>query len=223
MLRACVIFFVVCASLLLMSDTHAVEAKPTDPDLPQPLDLNVTQPLLESSPFTRALNLSESLALTGIAYVKGKPVATIMDKITKQRFLVSEEPNAQGWRLAEANANSELKLANVKLIVGTEVVSIRYSDAQIAPEKKGSGGGGSYGPSRVPTEQEIMGKDEKGAYIRGMPYLSDDDRAKFRDVPREVREKFLEVVHDHRDTLFKASHEERATFVKKVFDSVMRK
>ena len=96
-------------AIILAGSTVAFAAdtkkKPVaDPELPQPLDSTVAQPLLDSSPFTRALNLSDSLTLTGIAYIQGKPVATIFDKNKKTSHVVSEEPNAQGWKLAEANA-----------------------------------------------------------------------------------------------------------------------
>ena len=108
-----IILTVLCAALLTPL-SRAAEAKTPDPDLPQPLDLNVTQSLLQSSPFTRALNLSEQLALTGIAYVQGKAVATLVDKATKKSYLVSETPNAEGWRLAEASASNEIKRSQKK-------------------------------------------------------------------------------------------------------------
>ena len=47
----------------------------SDPDLPKPLDATVAQGLITNPPFTRALNLSDSLQLTGVASVGGKPVA----------------------------------------------------------------------------------------------------------------------------------------------------
>ncbi len=75
-------------------------------------------------------------------------------------------------------------------------------------------------PSKIPTPEEITGHDEKGAYVRGMPYLNDEDRERFRvSISREVREKFLSIVHDNREVLFKASHEERAAFAKKALDA----
>ena len=197
---------------------HAADPKAPDLDLPQPLDAGAAKKMLDHPPFTRALNLSESLQLTGVAFVAGKPVATIKDRTTNQTYVVTGEPNAQGWKLASATPASQLKHAEVRIIIGSEEVPVHYSETQMAPAKKG----GSM-PSKIPTPEEFTGHDDKGNYVRGMPYLSDDDRAKFRDVPREVREKFLEVVHDHREMLFKASHEDRADFVKKVFDSVMKK
>ena len=188
----------------------------SDPDLPKPLDATVAQGLITNPPFTRALNLSDSLQLTGVASVGGKPVATIKDRSTGKSYVVTDVPNERGWKLAEVTPATEIKRSEVRIYVGSELVSIRYKDAMPAPVKPGS-----YMPSKIPTKEEYTGKDEKGEYVRGMPYLTDDDRNRFREVPREIREKFLNVVHDHRDMLFKASHEERAAFVKKVYDSVM--
>jgi hypothetical protein len=196
----------------------AAEAMQADPDLPQPLDLDVAQHLLENPPFTRALNLSESLTLTGVAYVQGKAVATIKDRATNKSYVVTDEPNAMGWKLAEATPNTPMKHAEVKLVIGSEIVAVHYRETQLVTTSKG------YMPSKIPTEQEFTGHDEKGAYVRGFAYLSDRDRDRFRsEIPKEVREKFLNIVHDHREMLFKASHEDRAAFVKKAFDAVVGK
>lgn len=196
----------------------AQEAVPVaDPDLPQPLDLSVAAPLIEKPPFTRALDLSEKLQLTGIAYVDGRPVATLVDRDTKQNYLVSSQPNAMGWTLAGANASSEPRLTSVKLQVGTEVVTIHYSDTQLAPRSSGR-----VGPSVWPSEQEAVRNDENGKpYVRGSVYLSDADRERYyRGFSREGHEKFRNLLRDNRDRMFQASPQERATIAKKMFDQV---
>jgi hypothetical protein len=200
----------------LMTNSRAAEAKALDPDLPQPLDLNLAEAMIESSPFTRAINLADQLILTGIAYVEGKPVATIKDKNTNKSHLVSAEPNALGWRLAGVDPTTQIQHTQVRIMVGGEIISVHYS----VEAKTSSSGGKPYMPSRIPTPEEVVGKDDKGPYVKGMPYLSDEDRARFgSSISREVREKFLQIVHDKRDMLFKASHEERAAFVKKALNA----
>jgi hypothetical protein len=206
---------------------HAAEPEAADPDVPQPFDPSVVESLLEHPPFTRALNLSESLLLTGVAYMDGKPVATIKDMSTNRSYVVSEEPNALGWRLAEASPSMRLDRAEVKVMIGTEIVAVRYSDTQMTPQRRsGSSSGGSssggYNPSRPPTPEEFMARDEKGNYVKASPYLSDQDRDKMRNMPRETRDKFINIVHENRERMFKYSHDERAGFVKKVFDAVNR-
>jgi hypothetical protein len=202
-----------CAAALPSPHGRAADQKSADPDLPQPVSKDAAKTLLESPPFTRMLDLSDTLKLTGIAYVQGKPVATIVNKVTKQSYLVTAEPNAQGWRLAGVSTSPQLRQSEVKIEVGGEIVAIRYSETQVAPSKKSSM------PSRIPTPEEFTGHDEKGTYVRGVPYLSDEDRERFRKIPRETRDKFLSIVHDQREMLFKASHEERAAFAKKALDT----
>lgn len=196
------------------------DTKGPDPDLPQPLDPNLAAPLLESSPFTRAINLSESLSLTGIAYVQGKPVATLTDKRTKKNYLVSAEPNSEGWTLASAQPASQLRNASVKIMVGPEVVTIRYGDTQIAPGKTATG---VAGPSRWPTDREAITMVDGVTYVRGSAYLSDADREKYyRGWSRESHDKFREVLRDNREMMLKASPQERAALAKKVFDDIDR-
>ncbi len=201
--------------LSLIEKGIAADAKSADPDLPQPLDLNLAEPLLRSSPFTREINLSDTLKLTGIAYVQGKPMVTLVNRVTKETYLISEEPNAAGWCLAGVNASSTVNRTEVKIMVGGESVTLHFSETQMNPIKKG------YMPSRIPTPEEFTGHDDKGAYVRGSPYLNDEDRDRFRNgISKEAREKFVQIVHDHRELMFKSSHEERAAFVKQTLDAV---
>ncbi|MCA1963368.1 MAG: hypothetical protein LDL31_05425, partial [Prosthecobacter sp.] len=72
--------------LLLPLAVSAVDDPPpaSDPDLPQPFDPAAVATIATSSPFTRMVNMSENLVLTGIAYIDGKPVATVFNKETKE-------------------------------------------------------------------------------------------------------------------------------------------
>jgi hypothetical protein len=208
-----------------MAVLHGAEPLTGDPDVPMPFDAALAGSLLEHPPFTRALNLSESLLLTGVAYVDGKPVATIKDVTTNKSYLVSDEPNAMGWRLAEASPSTQLDQAEVKLLIGTEIVPVRYNQMQMMPQRRSGsryGSSSGYNPARPPTAEEFTGRDEKGNYVRASPYLSDSDREKFRNIPRDTRDKFINIIHENRERMFRASHEERAGFVKKVFDAVAK-
>lgn len=210
-----------CIGLFLLpSLSLAEESAAVDPDLPQPLDAVALQESLALSPFTRTVNPADSLQLTGVAYIAGKPVVTLKDSLTNKSYVVTDQPNEQGWKIAELVPGPQLDYAAVRIMIGAEVVSVRYSQVQMEVRKRSTGG---YMPSKIPTEAEFTGHDDKGAYVRGMPYLTDADRDKFRQVPSEVRTKFLDIVHNERAKLFKASHEERAAFVKRAFDSVMKR
>ncbi len=193
---------------------HAADPKPTaiDPDLPQPMDANVAQALLESSPFTRALNLSDSLVLTGIAYIEGKPVATIVNKATRESYVVSEEPNVQGWKLAETSASTQLKHTQAKIMVGTEVVTVRYSDEAVTPEMMKKGG--------KPGRSEGGGEGGGEKPRRDYPKPSKEDRERFMSLSDGAREKFRQVMTENREKMMTATPEERMAFAKKMFEKV---
>lgn len=202
------------ALLLPVAVIAADKAGTADPDLPQPLDAAVTQPLLENPPFTRALNLSDSLTLTGIAYIEGKTVATILDKVKKTTYLVSEQPNAQGWKLAEASAAVAINHSIAKIMVGNEVVTVRYSPEQTAPDesKKGSRWGGQGG-----------GEDKGGGPPRGgFQRPSEEDRRRYESLSDQGKEKVRNFFRDNRDHLMNITPEERMNFIRQNFDRILK-
>jgi hypothetical protein len=209
-----------CFGLLLLPIQAPADAEAAPPELhlPKPLDLSFAQSLLANPPFTRSINPSDSLQLTGLAYIDGRPIVTIKDTVANKTHLVSEEPNELGWQLVETIPGARLDLADVRLMIDSEIIAVHYSNTQMAPAKKPG-----TQLARVPTPEEFTGRDAKGPYVRAFAYLSDADRDKVRQAPREVRDKFLEAVHDQRDKLFKASHEQRAAFIKKTYDSMIRR
>jgi hypothetical protein len=197
------------------SATVSTSAAPkADPDLPQPLDAQEVQSLVTNPPFTRALNLSDSLALTGIAYVEGKPVATILNRETKQSFVVSEEPNAQGWKLAETNASKNLQHAVVKIMAGAEIVTVRYGEDQLTPgaKKPGPPTQGPGGPGGPPP-----GFDPR---FRTSSLLGDDGREKYYSLPDNARDKFRDSVRQYREQNPNASMEQLSSFARKEFEKV---
>lgn len=204
--------------LLLVTATvgWAEDTPAQDAATPAPYDPSAaSQALLQSSPFTRTLDPSDSLLLTGLAYVDGKPVATIKDRLKNKSYVVSEQPNELGWKLAGATPSNELRRAEVKLMIGSETVTIRYSDAQIALK-------GRPGPTRYPTDAEAIRNDENGKpYVRASVYLSDSDKERYyRGWSREGHEKFRDVVRNARDKMFAAKPEERAAMAKKMFEEI---
>lgn len=173
------------------------------------MDVAVAQPLIANPPFTRSLNLSDSLVLTGIAYINGKPVATVLNKATKESYVVSDEPNAQGWKLSETSASHTLARTQAKLVVGGEIVTIRYSDEPVAdmggPRRRDGGEGGEGG-----------GRREGGS--RG----SEEDRQRFMSLSDNARSKFIEKMRESREKMGNASSEDRSAYVKKIFESIER-
>ena len=180
-----------------------------DPDLPQAFDPGVAAPLLESSPFTRSLNLSDTLVLTGIAFIEGKPVATILNTANKESYVVSETPNAQGWKLAETNATVQLDRTQAKIMVGTEIVTVRYSEQQLSPENtKGArpGGGGDGGRRDGDRRERRRGPDDETR--QRIEALPEEERRKLFDDFRKNRDKFREMSDDQRREFFQRQLEQ---------------
>jgi hypothetical protein len=186
-----------------------------DPDLPQPVDAALAQPLLDNSPFTRELNLSDSLTLTGIAYIQGKPVATVFDKAKKTSYVVSEEPNAQGWKLAEASAAVAYNRSIAKIMVGNEVVTVRYSADQLSQDdKKNNRSPGSGGP---PVSE---GGPPRREYQRSPE--DDERRRKFESLSDRAKEKVKDFFRDNREKMMNATPEERTAFIRQNFDRIQK-
>ncbi len=75
-----------CLSALLFS-AHCLPASDvpaSDPDLPQPFDYRALQSVVTQSPFSRTVSFDQTYQLTGIAYVDGHPVATLLNRETKK-------------------------------------------------------------------------------------------------------------------------------------------
>ncbi len=189
----------------------AEDIKPVaDPDLPQTFDANVAQPLLENPPFTRSINLSDSLVLTGIAYIDGKPVATIFDKSTKASYVVSEEPNQKGWKLAETNASTELKRTQAKIMIGGETVTIRY--AAIQPSQQGD--------QNKDGRSGRWGGGDSGSSKHDYKKPSEEDINRYKALSDQARDKFHSALRDNREKMMMMSSEDRSAYVKTVFDKI---
>ena len=190
---------------------------PSDPDLPKPFDPTVVTTALKTSPFNRAVNLSESLVLTGMAYVDGKPMATLLDKESKKTYVVSEVPNASGWTLAEATPTTDLKRLQVKVNVAGEVVTIRHDtesqDEAMKKHKTAPGGTPSNeGDRRGGDERFSRGGERRGPppeVIERYNKLSDDAKDKLRKHFTENRERLMNM-----------NPEERKSFMEKSFKKI---
>lgn len=182
-----------------------------DPDLPQPFNPAMAEPMLAAPPFTRAINLSDKLVLTGIAFIEGKPVATIFDSEKKQNYVVSEEPNAQGWKLAETSAAVQLDRTQAKIMVGGEIVTVRYSKSQLTPENtKGSRPG-----------ESDRGRGDRDRGERRGP--DPEVRARLEALPEDARRKLFEEMGQNRDRIRNMSDDERRSFFSRELERAERR
>lgn len=149
------------------------------------------------SPFTRVVSFDDTYQLTGVAYVDGRPVATVLNKQTKQRFVVSEEPNPQGWALVAASAGPDLHQTQVEMMIGGEMISMHYGGQQITPQGVGpdgskarlAGGSSGKGGGTKISASALLGQDGKKQYAS----LSAEGRDKFKDLVRSRVEKHPEM------------------------------
>jgi len=200
------------AALLLPCTAFATEA---DPDLPQPFDPSSIAPVIASSPFTRMVNMSDNLVLTGIAYIDGKPVATVFNKETKQSFVVSEEPNFQGWTLNEALPAPDITRSQAKITIGGEVVSLRYSSVS-KEDMKG-------GVKKERREGESSSSSSSGERFRSSSRgPSEEDRKRFEALSENAKEKVKNLFREKfSDEKFRnAPEEERRNIIRAEIEKI---
>lgn len=201
------LLLVVFASVLQAQD--AMPAAP-DPDLPQPIDFSFADDLVMQSPFSRIVSFDQTYELTGIAYVDGQPVATVLNKETKQRFVVTETPNPQGWALVAANAGSELQQTQVEMSVGGEIIAMHYGGNQLSP--------GSSSPDRTKGRMASGGstKGDSGK-VRASAYLGEDGKKLYASLSPEARDKFKDLVLARVEKRPDLTAEQQAAYAQKVF------
>jgi len=172
--------------------------------------------LKSQSPFTRSINLSDSLILTGIATMDNEQVATLLNKETKETFVVSSTLNSQGWKMVELKADEDLEKVSAKVAVeGGEVVTVRYAEWQLKPGEARPGAGpseGGQGQPQARPDARMKGKGG-GDGRRGGP-------------SSEIREKMMKLSEAQRGELFskiRAMREKNPNMSREEMGEVMRK
>lgn len=198
----------VSASCLWAQEAAPVPAP--DPDLPQPIDFSFADDLVMQSPFTRIVSFEKTYALTGVAYVDGQPVATVLNRETKKSFVVTGEPNPQGWALIAANAGDDLHQTQVELSVGGEIVAMHYGGMQLSPGSAGPGG------SKSRMAGGGSGKGE-GGKVRASAFLGEDGKRMYASLSPEARDKFKDLVQSRVEKRPELTNEQQAAYAQKVF------
>lgn len=202
------VFLALCLAVHCLPAVVRAEDMPPDPDLPQPFDTSAFVPMIKNPPFNRVVDYTDSLLLTGVAYLEGKPMATLLDKLTGKRYVVSDQPNAQGWRLADASVSNQLHGTEIQLQVGEETITIRYSESQLNPGRAGQPGAAASGA------QADSGKSR----IRTSSFLSQEDQDFYHNgMSKEAHDKFRDTMRSHEDKMSKMTDEQRASYTQKIF------
>lgn len=186
-----------------------------DPDLPQPFDPNTLAAVVENSPFTRIVSISDSLVLTGMAYVDGKPVVTIFDKNAKQSIVVSDEPNLKGWKLVGAKPSEKIDFAQAQIAIGGETFSIRHTTLSKDDMRRDKGERRDGPPGGGPP-----GSGDR--FSRGGKGPSEEDRKRYESLSEKARDKFRDVLREKfSDEKFRnAPEEERRNMIKSAFEKI---
>ena len=201
----------VSSLLCLAFQQTAIFAAGPDLDLPQPFDPASLATLTARSPFTRMVSISDNLVLTGIAYIDGKPVATLFNKETKESHIVSTEPNFQGWVLNEALPAPDISRSRALVTIGGEQVKVSYATVTAEDMKKdhkrdkSDGGGSSSSGDRFKGSSRGPSDEDRKRYES----LSDKAKDKFRDMMRSKfsDEKFRNAPEDDRRNVIRKEFE----------------
>lgn len=202
------------AALLLACASAAIAE---DPDLPQPFDATRLNSLIANPPFTRTVNPSDSLVLSGLAFIAGKPVATLFDTETKESITVSEQPNAKGWTLTEAPVLTDFTRAQAKVSIGGEVVSIRYNKEALTPDKLKKERSNSS-PGGPPPSSSSSSR----GYERSGPRPSQEDIDRYRSLSEKGQARLRDEFVKNRERLMNATPEERTAFMRSTFERVAK-
>jgi hypothetical protein len=167
----------------------AAEDTANDYGIPTVLSESQFEALREHSPFTRVLDFSETLRLTGIAMIDGEQVATVRDRTKEKSYVISSQTNENGWKMVGVESSVDLKKSSATISVnGGEHVTVQFDEKQLHPEQNVKGTKSikvSKGPDRRPpsTHEE---RRKFGEWIRGrMSKMSEDQRKRVGEIMRE--------------------------------------
>ncbi len=179
--------------------------------------------LTKQSPFTRSINLSDSLILTGIATVDQEQVATLLNKETKETYVVSSTLNSQGWKMVELKSDEDLEKVSAKVSVeGGEVVTVRYAEWQLKPGEARPGAGPAEGESPSPAIRvrvDERGKG-KGDGKRGGP--STEMREKMSKLSEEQRGQLFTKMREMRENTPDISREKMGELMQQTMDKMLQ-
>lgn len=174
---------------------------------PAPVGGEDFAPLVQTSPFLRSLDLSQSLQLTGVARINGDLVATLRDRETKKTHLVSRDANDQGWRMVKVEGEQgQLESVTAEIaMAGGETFALRFDETQLRPTEVpipggkgstnpgGAGGAGGPPPRYANFREGISGDGFRGPpppeLVKKLEQLNDSTRDRIIQQISEIRER----------------------------------
>tara|TARA_B100000927_G_scaffold63899_5_gene50242 strand:+ start:1134 stop:1790 length:657 start_codon:yes stop_codon:yes gene_type:complete len=165
-------------------------------EMPQPVTETDFKALSMLSPFSRPIDLSETLSLTGLARIGEQSLITLMDQNSEKSHVVSGKANNEGWKLIEVSAgvdyDSENTFANIA-VPGGEIVELRFDGERLDPDsmrKRAAGINGGYGrDNRPPPSKEE--REKWGKYIKArMSKLTETQR---KEIGQRMGQRMKEI------------------------------
>ena len=156
--------------MILAGELRAGETVKVEAADPQTVTRQHFEGVLERSPFTRSLNRSGRLVLTGVALVNGSPTATLIDVEEGRLMVISDSPNEQGWELVEIKSMDDLESAVAIIAVESGVTVRAYHDEdlmKIAKQRLRA-----RGESRA---QEIAAQEARGSLPKWLDLIEDPE------------------------------------------------
>lgn len=181
---------VASGSLLLLSGLPGVAEDLEESILPHPVADKHFEELLERSPFTRVLDPSETFQLMGVALIDGEQVATMVNRETKKRFLLSETPNTEGWKMVELNQNPDpAQVSATFSLAGGEVVTLKYREEQLNPAPGKTGARSLPKTPRGPDRRPLPTPEERrkfGEWVKSrMSKFSDNQKRRVGEIMQD--------------------------------------
>ncbi len=170
--------------------------------LPAPLSPgeNDYRALIQTSPFQRTLNISETYALRGVAQFDDIVWATLYNKETKKTVLINpDKENEFGLKLVEVIPSLELSGVAAKVSFAGEVAELHYDAAQL--ESKGAGRKGGGSSSSKSGERKGPSKEDMKRYQT----LNDDNKKKLREYIGTVMKKYPDMPREERGNLIRGA------------------
>ena len=199
-------WFVVAVVAGWITSVSAQQPQNGADDLPKSLDSDVYKPLKDAPPFRRVLSLSDSLVLTGVAKIPGSTVVTVLNTATNESFVVSNEPNAQGWSLISVEGKGNLRNVVANVDTGTQQIVIRFDPRQLQPEIIRRARRRAAKPGQKPDGEPVQ---------ELMKRLDQELLNLFETLNPTKQEEFRQSLTEYADAYPDSSNELRSSFVRR--------
>lgn len=119
--------------------------------------------LWEHSPFTIASAVEDApepaakLVLAGLAKIGTEDMVTLLNKDSQERMIVTQMPNAQGYKLVSVESNEDPLKVVVTLIKGNESLKVRFDPALLTMQSKSpQAQGPNAQPNNLPQGMQMV-------------------------------------------------------------------